>query len=189
MINAELSHCKSVQEFYESITEQQKEAHGRDYCDQHDAIMKYAKECKTYAELGTHQGGTLACALLSGFKYVEAVDIDMHRYRKYLQPLAEEYVKEKKIVFKVKEVDSSSLDSIGPSVDMLLIDSYHRAFHMKKELALHGKRVNKYIIAHDTWAVPELHDCLEEWCFNNPGWHVIARGKTNVGYTVLKKDQ
>tara|TARA_B100001287_G_scaffold42930_1_gene32018 strand:- start:7273 stop:7842 length:570 start_codon:yes stop_codon:yes gene_type:complete len=188
MINAELGHCKDVDQFYKSIREQQEEAHGADYCEQHDALMKYAKDCKTYAELGTHQGGTLACALLAGFKYIEGVDIDMHRYRKFLQPLAEKHAKSKKIVLKIREVDSTSMDSIGPQVDMLLIDSYHRAYHMQKELQMHGGRAKKYIIAHDTWSVSELHDCLEEWCFNNPGWSVLERGKTNVGYTVLKKD-
>jgi len=188
MINAELGHCKDLQEFYQEIRWQQEEAHGADYCEQHDAIIKYAKDCKTYAELGTHQGGTLACALQAGFKYVEGVDIDMHRYKKFLKPLAEKFAKDNKVVLKIKEVDSTGMDSIGPQVDMLLIDSYHRAYHMKKELQMHGGRAKKYIIAHDTWSVTELHDCLEEWCFDNPGWSVIERGKSNVGYTVLKKD-
>tara|TARA_Y100000389_G_scaffold193025_1_gene221345 strand:- start:745 stop:1314 length:570 start_codon:yes stop_codon:yes gene_type:complete len=188
MINAKLGHVKSVEEFYHEIRWQQEEAHGQDYCEQHDAIRKYASECKTYRELGTHQGGTAANAMLSGFKYIELVDISMEKYEKFLKPIAEKHCKENKIVLKVKEVDSSSLDSIGPHVDMMLIDSYHRAFHMKRELDMHGKSVKKYIVAHDTWAVPELHTCLEEFCFNNPGWRVLERGKTNVGYTVLKKD-
>ena len=189
MINAKLDHCKTLEEFYISIRDQQEEAHGIDYCEQHDALMKYASDCKTYAELGTHQGGTLACALLAGFKYVEAIDVDMSRYRKFLQPLAEEYVKENKIVFKIKEMESGSLESIGPSVDMLLIDSYHKAYHMQRELSVHSKRVNKYIIAHDT-RLPntELDQCLTDFCFNNPGWKVIERGEANVGYMVLKKD-
>lgn len=188
MINVDLKHVKDVVEFYTDIRAGQEAEHGHDYCEQHDAIQKYAPECKTYAELGVHQGGTLANALLAGFKYVEGIDIDMHRYNKFLKPLAEEYAKENKIVLKIKEVDSTTMDSIGPSVDMLLIDSYHRAFHMQKELQMHGKRVKKYIVAHDTWSVPELHTCLEEFCFNNPGWKVLERGTTNVGYTVLKKD-
>lgn len=188
MINVDLKHVKTLEEFYKDIRAGQEEAHGHDYCEQHDAIQKYAPECKTYAELGTHQGGTLANALLAGFKYVEGIDIDMHRYEKFLKPIAEQYAKDNKIVLKMKEVSSITLDSIGPSVDMLLIDSYHRAYHMKQELAIHGKRVKKYIVAHDTWSVSELHTCLEEWCFENPGWKVLERGTTNVGYTVLKKD-
>ena len=187
MINVDLKTAKTVEEFYEQIRAGQEKAHGEDYCEQHDAVRKYAPECKTYAELGVHQGGTLANALLAGFRYVEGIDIDMHRYNKFLKPLAEEYAKDNKILLKIKEVDSTTLDSLGPNVDMLLIDSYHKHFHMKKELAMHGKRVKKYIIAHDTKLPDEqLHMCLEEFCFENPGWSVHERGETNVGYTVLK---
>jgi len=64
MINAKLDHCKTIEEFYISIRDQQEEAHGNDYCEQHDALMKYAADCVTYAELGTHQGGTLAIVVL-----------------------------------------------------------------------------------------------------------------------------
>jgi len=72
---------------------------------------------------------------------------------------------------------------------MLLIDSYHKAYHMQKELKVHANRVNKYIIAHDTrLPTTELDDCLTEFCFNNPGWKVIERGESNVGYMVLKRD-
>lgn len=189
MINAELGHCKTLEEFYQSIREQQESAHGDDYCQQHDAIRKYGADCKTYAELGVHQGGTLANAMLAGFKYVEGVDIDMHRYNKFLKPLAEKWAEENKIVLKIKEVSSVTLDSMGPNVDMLLIDSYHRSFHMREELKIHGKRVNKYIVAHDTMKPDEqLHDCLMDFCFNNPGWKLVERGTTNVGYTVIGKN-
>ena len=62
MINAELGHVKTLEEFYSEIRRQQEEAHGDDYCEQHDAIKKYMKYCDSYKELGTHQGGTAACA-------------------------------------------------------------------------------------------------------------------------------
>ena len=189
MINVDLSHVKTLEEFYEEIRKGQEQAHGDDYCEQHDAVRKYAKNCKTYAELGVHQGGTLANALLAGFKYVEGIDIDMHRYEKFLKPIAEDYAKENKIVLKMKEVSSITLDSMGPKVDMLLIDSYHRDYHMAQELKLHAPRVNKYIIAHDTMKPDEqLHDTLERYCFDTMEWKVAERGTTNVGYTVLERN-
>ena len=189
MINVDLKHVKDVPEFYSEIRKGQEEAHGEDYCEQHDAVRKYGAECKTYAELGVHQGGTLANALLAGFKYVEGVDINMTRYEKFLKPLAEQYAKDNKIVLKLKKASSITLDSMGPKVDMLLIDSYHTSGHMWKELEIHGKRVNKYIIAHDTMKPDEqLHECLLKFCGEHPEWSVVERGITNVGYTVLKKD-
>ena len=64
MHTADLGHVKTVEEFYKSIRTQQEVAHGKEYCDQHDAIIKYMKECNSYKELGTHQGATAACVML-----------------------------------------------------------------------------------------------------------------------------
>ena len=83
---------------------------------------------------------------------------------------------------------TASLASLGAPVDMMLIDSLHKADHMKKELELHGVSVNKYIIAHDTFVNQSLHQCLENWCNDNRAWKVHERGTVNVGYTVLKKN-
>jgi len=189
MINAELSHVTTLEEFYESIRSQQEEAHGNDYCKMHDAVNEIAKECNSYKELGTHQGGTLANALLQPtLKYVEGVDIDMHRYRKFLQPIAEQYAKENKKVLKIKEVDSTGIDSLGYSTDILVIDSYHKSFHMQKELERHGSYVKKYIVAHDTHKPDDqLYWCLANWGSDN-GWSVMTRNQDNVGFTVLKKN-
>ena len=189
MINAELSHVSTLEEFYESIRSQQEKAHGDDYCKMHDVINEIAKECNSYKELGVHQGGTLANALLQPtIKYVEGIDIDMHRYKKFLQPIAEAYAKENKKILKLKEVDSTGIDSLGYSTDILMIDSYHKAFHMQKELERHGQYVKKYIVAHDTHKPDDqLYWCLANWGSEN-GWSVMTRNQENVGFTILKKD-
>ena len=188
MINVELGHVKNLVEFYDDIRRGQEGEHGDDYCGQHDAIKFYAKDCDSYRELGTHQGGTLANALLSGFDYVEGVDIDMHRYRKFCQPHAEHYARENGIQLVIKEVDSAGLGAVGRQVDMLLIDSIHKAYHMTKELDLHAPLARKYIVAHDTNSVPELQACLERFCQKNSEWSIIERGVVNVGFTVLQKN-
>jgi hypothetical protein len=190
MINSKLDHVKTVQEFHESIRQQQEEAHGEDYCQIHDAIQKYMKDCKSYMELGTHQGGTAAAAMLTNPQRIYLVDIDMSRYRKYLSPLAEDYCDEHNIELIVKEADSTSLMTMNVT-DMLVIDSYHNAVHMQKELNTHGANVNKYILAHDTSIVngkpnESLYHVLQDFAKKN-GWKIIERGTTNVGYTVLQK--
>ena len=188
MINADLSHVTSLEDFYSEIRKQQEEAHGSDYCEQHDAIVNYMMDCSSYKELGTHQGGTAACAMLQKPKFIELVDNDMSRYRKFLRPLAEKYCKDNKIELSVKEVDSTSLASLGWTVDMLLIDSYHRWFHMEKELKTHHMFVRKYMIMHDTASVPDLAAGIDRWCRDNPSWKVVERSQNNCGYTVIKKD-
>ena len=81
MINSELGHCKTIEEFSTSIRSQQEEAHGIGYCAMHDTINELAKNCKSYKELGVHQGGTLANALLQPtLRYVEGVDVSLEKY-------------------------------------------------------------------------------------------------------------
>ena len=190
MINAELGHATTVEEFNTSIREQQEKAHGEDYCAIHDAIRKYMTECNSYMELGTHQGGTASVAMLCNPKRVCLVDIDMSRYNKFLAPIATEYCQTNKIELDVRNVSSHSLGSVNPT-DMLVIDSYHHPSHMQQELQIHGNSVSKFILAHDTSVIngkqnDSLFHCLKDWGEKN-GWKVIERGTTNVGYTVLGK--
>jgi hypothetical protein len=190
MINADLSNVKSVAEFNKEIRKQQEEAHGKDYCQIHDAIKKYMKECKSYMELGTHQGGTASAAMLCKPNRVYLVDMDMSRYRKFLEPLASDFCDKNDIELIVKEADSTSFTTINMT-DMLVIDSYHHPAHMQKELNTHASNVRKYIIAHDTSIVngkpnDSLYQCLANFASEN-NWEIIERGTTNVGYTVLKK--
>lgn len=186
MIAADLSNCKTLQEFYDSICSQQKKAHGENYCNHHRAIEEYGKECTTYKELGIYQGATLACALLMNFKEVHGIDLKLEKYSQYLKPIAEEYARENRIRYTVRGMSSTHKDSLS-TTDMLLIDTLHHASHLKKELYLHASSVNKYIIAHDTWSSKELHQCLEDFCKNND-WNVIERDTSTFGHTVIKRN-
>ena len=125
MLTAKVDNVTSVEEFYSEIRSQQEAFHGDYYCAMHDSIRKCMKDCSSYKELGTHQGGTAACAMLSKPKYIELIDINHYKYRWKLQPLAETYCKEHGIELVVKDADSSSLASLGAPVDMMLIDSLH----------------------------------------------------------------
>lgn len=187
MINAELSHVTTLEEFYSEIRRQQEEAHGHDYCQQHDAIQRLLKtECKTYKELGTHQGGTAAAALMMKPAKVELIDISMEKYRRFAKPIFEKYCKDNNIELIIKEVSSTSLESLGSQVDLMLIDSRHVRPHMEAELNLHHGNVSKYIVFHDTTAVPELYKGIVNFCARQP-WEIIERGTANVGYTVIKR--
>jgi len=195
MLTAKIDHVKSVEEFYQEIRWQQEEAHGLHYCAMHDAIQKFMKDCRSYKELGTHQGASAAAAMLADNKpkYMELIDIDHVKYRKTLKALAEPYCKEHGIELVVREADSGGLGSMSSkAVDMLVIDSIHKRPHMEKELQIHGQMVTKYIVAHDTSRAQssnlvELYECLVNFCIDNPSWKVEERGVENVGYTVLKR--
>lgn len=192
MIDSKLDHVKTLEEFNSEIRRQQEEAHGKGYCDIHDAIKKYMEECNSYMELGTHQGGTASIAMLTNPNFIQLVDIDFTKYRKFLDPIASKYCRENNINLILKEMDSRTFSSMPVvSVDMLVIDSVHKAPFMKQELELHGLNINKYILAHDTSRLlgredDQLFKELEDWGKKNR-WIVIERGINNVGYTVLKK--
>lgn len=192
MINAELEHVKTLEEFHREIVRQQTEAHGSHYCDHHSVIQKLASECNSYLELGTHQGGTASCAILQKFKHVQLVDIDMHRYRKFLQPIAEKFCKEHNINLIVMEISSLDKKSMY-NADLMLIDSMHNSKHMTQELALHGNNIQKYILAHDTHRLfgkvnTTLYNTLENFCKKNP-WEVVERNTVAEGYTLLKRKE
>ena len=149
MLTADLKHVKTVDEFYTEIRSQQETHHGKDYCAMHDAIRKYLKDCKSYKELGTHQGGTAACVMTAEHKpeYMELVDINHEKYRWKLKSLAEPYCEENNIELVVKDADSTGLNSLSDrDIDMLVIDSLHKRFHMEAELTMHANYIKKYII-------------------------------------------
>lgn len=190
MINSELGHCKTVKTFNKSIREQQEEAHGKDYCAIHDAITKYMKDCKSYMELGTHQGGTASVAMLCKPSRVYLVDIDFTKYNKFLRPLADKWCDTNNIELIVNQTDSTGFGAIN-TTDMLVIDSYHHPNHLQKELDTHGRNVKKYIIAHDTSILhgkmnDSLFQVLNGWAAKNQ-WKVLERVTKNVGYTVIGK--
>jgi len=190
MINVDLSHVTSLQQFYDEIIAGQAKAHGTDYHEQHAAIEKYLQPGDTYMELGTHQGSTAARAMLNNPKKVILVDISMEKYNKFLKPIAEQYCSENNIELVVHEC--SSIDSkCVHKTDILLIDSLHHRNHMQKELNLHGNNVSKYIIVHDTSIInnrndDSLYHCLIGFADAN-GWEEVERGTNNVGYTVIGK--
>ena len=195
MINAKFTEVKTVLKFHKQIVQQQEAAHGEHYCAMHKAIQRFWAEgkCKKYMELGTHQGGTASNAMMLKPKpeKITLIDIDMTKYNSFLKPIAEKHCKWEKIELDVRQTDSTGFGAIE-DVDMLVIDSVHKAAWMSKELDLHGKNVRKYIVAHDTMRLfdrvdEQLHTTLTEWGDVN-GFRVVDRGEVSVGYTVIMRD-
>jgi len=181
-----LNHVKTLKQFHKEIYKQQEENHKEHYCAVHDAIVKYWNlgKCKSYMELGVHQGGTASNILLQKPKKVVLVDKNLDLYREYLEPIAIHYCDQNDIDLKTKECESIDLYAMEVECDMLFIDSYHKPDYMIQELSTHAHNTKKYIIAHDTYSVKSLHECLENFAMKNK-WEVLEYNKKNVGYTVL----
>lgn len=190
MINAKLDHVKTLDQFYTEIRKQHEEAHGSEYCWQHDAMRDCMSVCKSYRELGTHQGASAAAACLTNPKTVELVDISFEKWRPF-EKIFRAYCEENGIKFKVKEVSSTDPQTASP-VDCLLIDSNHQPAHLIQELRLHGPVTKKYIILHDTsrlFGKPDdrLWQVANSWISEGISpWRIKFRETANVGYTVLE---
>lgn len=190
MINAKLDHVKTLPEFYVEIRRQHEDAHGSEYCWQHDAMQKLMVSCKSYKELGTHQGASAAAACLTAPRSVTLVDISFEKWRPF-EHLFRDYCDENKIKLEVNEISSTDPASVSP-VDLLLIDSNHQPAHLQRELQMHAHLVQKYIVLHDTSRLfgkedDRLWQVANQFVTNgiNP-WIIQERCTENVGYTVLR---
>ena len=173
MIQAKIK-ADTLEEYYEQIVEQQKQAHGESYTAHHDAIRKYLNG-GVYRELGVHQGATSACALLAGAKSVTGVDITAKLILPFIPLFGER-------PYTFIERSSHDSSTVG-ECDVLLIDSKHTASHLRKELQLHASSVRNHIIMHDTFSIPSLHKVASQL----EGWKVEEYYQENVGYTVLSR--
>jgi len=182
----------SLQEFNQSIKKQYTDAHGKDYCKYCNDLQDLMKECESYKELGVNQGAAVSSILLTNPtpKRVHCVDNNMSNFNEN-RDLFESYAKEHNIELVVQECDSKSEECVS-EVDMLFIDSFHYAHHLREELLAHGSKVKKYIIAHDTAdRVREgasLHKELMSYCEKFPEWRLYKRCQISQGYTIIKRN-
>jgi hypothetical protein len=113
-------------------------------------LQKYARECSTVAECGV-RSIVSTWALMSGLYEsegenkkmfcVDLEEVDMSVPKKIAGDLG--------IDLTFIKNDSAKVE-FGTNVDMLFIDTWHIYGHLKRELAHHHERVNKYIVMHDT---------------------------------------
>ena len=183
MISAAIE-ANTLEEYYDKLYELQRGAHGDDYMLVHVEIKRCLKNCDSYTEFGINQGATLAVALLENPSIVRAYDIKLGWYNDANQ-LFENYASKHSINYDVTEGDTLKFE-IKP-VDLLYIDTLHRYDHLTKELDIHAKRANKYIIFHDTAAQPGLKKAVKEYVAAHNEWHIVTDCNDSVGFMTIKK--
>jgi hypothetical protein len=115
-----------------------------DINDHLEVLVKYASQCEHITEFGIRSGNSTKAFLYSKPKFYRGYDIGKGENDDLLQSLA----KENKIDFKI--IYDSTLNIIIEDTDLLFIDTYHCFSQIIQELFLHGRKVKKYIIFHDT---------------------------------------
>ena len=174
----------TLEEYYEKLYNLQSIAHKPEYLLVHDEIKTRLKQCNSYTEFGVNQGTTLAAAILQNPSTVHAYDIKLNRYNK-VHSLFKQYADSHSIEYNVMEGDTLNC-TITP-VDLLYIDTLHYYDHLTKELTLHGNKVNKFIIFHDTHAQPGLKKAVKEYVVAHKEWTIVTDCKVNVGFMTIAK--
>jgi cephalosporin hydroxylase len=183
MITVDLTHIKTLKDFYSEIRSAHQKAHGDLYVAHHDKMVELATECVSYRELGVMQGATAAAVVLAGIRDIHLIDINMSRFKPY-KHLFESHVDTFHVVAE-SSIKNNPLND--RPVDMLLIDSLHNASHVKDELRVHAPSVKKYILFHDTNSINAIRKVVDNFVKDNPQWKLIEHFSQNVGYSLIGK--
>ena len=174
----------TLQEYYDRLCKLHAKAHGSEYLLVHDEIKEKLKKCNSYTEFGVNQGATLAAALLQNPKKIRAYDTSLSPYN-FAKHHFEKYANDNNIDFVIYETNTLTC-KIDP-VDLLYIDTKHEYKHLTEELKLHGHKVKKFIIFHDTFTQRGLERAIDSYINQHPEWFIINQCRINVGFTTTSK--
>lgn len=188
----------SIQETFDFIKSNPRDQKGKDSINviahYMDILYSYAKQCNTITELGINQVNSTWAFLLAQPSKLTSIDIDLHKNPTknlgYLKGTniwllnARELAKKANINFQVIEADTTKIEI--DVTDLLFIDTEHTYKCLSKELLLHGNKVNKYIIFHDTILFKELNKAIDEFLNSNPNWVICETITTHPGLTIIK---
>lgn len=164
-----------------------------------DTLYNLAKECSHITEMGVRNVVSTWAFMLRDPE--KLVGIDIHTNDNVL------IAKEAYPKWEFIQADTTKIEI--EKTDLLFIDTLHIYSQLKKELDLHAKNVNKYIVLHDTttyghvdeptsWQTPEIMEnykvenktglipAINEFLNDNPEWVIFKEYTNNNGLTILK---
>jgi len=185
------------------------EKYYKKYCSQRSDINEhlptlklYASECDHITEMGVREGIS-TWAFLMGYPEV-MVSYDIKGESFINKNLVEESARVNNIDYAFIEADTLSIDI--HQTDLLFIDTYHAYGQLIRELRMHSKLANKYIILHDTvsyantdmasaYKVSEFNDdskhglmpAVKEFLKENKDWEIKKHYLNNNGLLVMKR--
>lgn len=165
-----------------------------------DTLFNLAKECSHITEMGVRNVVSTWAFMLRDPE--KLIGIDLHDNENVSKAL-ELYPK-----WNFIKGDTTKIQI--EQTDLLFIDTLHIYSQLKKELNLHAKKVNKYIVLHDTftygsideptsWQTPEIMEnylvctktglkpALDEFLAANKDWRIEKEYINNNGLTILKR--
>jgi hypothetical protein len=184
---------------------QEKKEYPSDINEHLDTFRKYSEQCESVIEMGV-RGIVSTWGFMMG-KPKKMVGIDITHPSEFGGNLNEVYqiARENDIHYEFRLQNTLTCEI--EECDLLFIDTWHDFLHLKKELYRHHTKVKKFLIFHDTatfaFKDEPLYDdyvnereetnlpkglvsAINEFCLNNPHWHLHERYANNNGITVLK---
>lgn len=155
-----------------------------------ETLFNYATKCDHITEMGVRDIVSTWALLASNPKKMVSYDIVMPPSDNLneLLKLVEEY--NLNFEFVLQDVLKADIEQ----TDLLFIDTLHTYDQLRQELFLHSKKVNKYIILHDTelykidGEVPGsagLQLAITQFLDENKNWKVLEIKDNNNGLLVL----
>lgn len=152
-------------------------------------LKEYASKVEHITEFGVRRGISTSAFLAGEPKVLISYDIDGIKFKNY--KTFKSLAKNVKFKFVIADVLKVVIDK----TDLLFIDTRHTYKQLKKELKLHGSKVRKYIIFHDTITfgdrgedntTPGLVMAINEFLKENEHWQIEKIFKYNNGLTILR---
>ena len=180
-------------------------------------LCKYSQQCGSIAELGV-RGMVSTWAFVSGLisstdpvKRLTCLDIEPIPHAKELADIC----RSQNIDLHILQADSATAEI--PACDLLFIDTWHIAGHLKRELQQHSPKARKFIILHDTTTDGEQSEALRsgadipalarqtgyseeeirqglmfavrDFLHTHPDWKIAEHFTNNNGLLVLSRNQ
>lgn len=167
-------------------------------------LANLAVECEHVTEMGVRNVVSTWAFLLGRPAVLRCYDI--HKSENIDEALVEAKALDIDMTFTEADVLKIEIEE----TDLLFIDTLHQYTQLKKELALHSKKVKKYLVFHDVetygvrpepadWQTPEIMKnfvhgdkgimyAITEFLNENKEWTVKQHYKNNNGLLVLEKN-
>ena len=179
------SNCTNLHQIAQTTLIGLEEVYDHAYVEYLRRMPYYLKNCQSYRELGTNQGGSSSVAVLMNLEYYELIDKSFSNFNP-IKHIFEKYCLENNI--KVTYHEKSSLEVQTDKVtDFLLVDSVHRYKHVTKELDIYSPLTKKYIMFHDTYGIPEVAAAVERFLSTTDDWKEVERHSESAGFIVIEK--
>lgn len=185
MRQVDYSKCRDLQEMAKHTINGLSEVYDYEFPEYLRKMPSYLKDCRSYRELGTNQGGSASIALLENLEYYEFIDKGFNNYRKQ-KHLFDNYLEHKYIKVTMHEMSSLAVNT-DIVTDFLLVDSVHKYKHIKKEIELYAPLTSNYIMFHDTNGIPEIYSAVRKFLNTTKEWKQIEHYNKGAGYTVLER--